>query len=59
MERCDYCKNRFTWDCEDSWRPSDVFCNNFVLDFSQLSQEEQEYFQYKVMNFVKWRENDG
>lgn len=38
---CENCKGRNTWDCEDYWGRH---CENFELDESTLSEEEQKMF---------------
>ena len=40
MDRCDYCKYKNSWDCEDGWDRvrNDKICDDFVLDFKFLSK---------------------
>ena len=49
MERCDFCKYRFSYECEESMVPSNVFCDMFTLDWLTLKPAEKKYFQCEVM----------
>ena len=50
MSRCDYCENRFTWDCEDFRLSNDVICKDFELDFSTLSKKQKKAVQKILMH---------
>ena len=51
MDRCDYCRYKNTWDCEDGWDRvrNDKICDDFVLDFKFLSKKQQEQIQKILM----------
>lgn len=40
MSVCDYCKFRWSWDCE-SYHPKNG-CDDFHLDFETLSKKQQK-----------------
>ena len=50
MSRCDYCKYRNTWDCEEWHLSNDCFCEEFKLDFDTLSDKQQKAIQKRLMN---------
>ena len=51
MSRCDYCRYKNTWDCEDGWDRvrNDKICDDFVLEFKFLSKKQQEQIQKILM----------
>ena len=36
IDLCEYCENRFTWDCEDESYPDIGGCFNFDLDMDTI-----------------------
>lgn len=51
MNRCDYCRYKNSWDCEDGWDrvQNDKICDDFVLDSSCLSNKQQKQIQEILM----------
>ena len=51
MSRCDYCRYKNSWDCEDGWDRVDnsKMCDDFVLEFNLLSKEQQKKIQKILM----------
>lgn len=51
MNRCDYCRYKNTWDCEDGWGRVDnnKMCEDFVLEFEYLSDEQKKKIQKILM----------
>lgn len=51
MDRCDYCKYKNSWDCENGLDRvrNDKICDDFVLDFKFLSKKQQEQIQKILM----------
>ena len=51
MNRCEYCEYRNSWDCEDGWgrRDNNVFCEDFKLEFDQLSEKAKKKIQLILM----------
>ena len=52
MNRCDYCRYKNSWDCEDGWDrvPNDKICDDFVLEFNLLSKKQQKKIQKILMH---------
>ena len=52
MSRCDHCRGRNSWDCDDPYyRVSEHnMCENFDLDFSTITDEQKETIQKIIMN---------
>lgn len=45
MNRCDYCTQRYTWDCQE-WRSrEDVVCDGFVLDWDTIPEDVRRVVQ--------------
>lgn len=42
MSLCDYCKSRYSWDCDDGLPYPEQGCEAFSLDDSTLSDEQRE-----------------
>lgn len=42
MSLCDYCKSRYSWDCDDGLPYPEQGCEDFSLDDSTLSDEQRE-----------------
>jgi hypothetical protein len=51
MNRCDYCRYKNTWDCEDGCDrvQNDKICDDFVLEFNFLSKKQQKQIQKILM----------
>ena len=51
MERCDYCANRNSWDCEDGWNRTKNYdlCKYFELDWNTLKWKKQIVIQEMLM----------
>lgn len=51
MNRCDYCEFRNSWGCDDEWNrvSNDKFCDDFKLDFNQLSEKKKKAIQKILM----------
>ena len=51
MDRCDYCRYKNSWDCEDGWDRvrNDKICDDFVLEFKFLSKKQQMQIQKILM----------
>ena len=51
MNRCDYCRYKNTWDCEDGWGRVDnnKMCEDFVLEFEYLSDKQKKKIQKILM----------
>ena len=51
MDRCDYCRYKNTWDCEDGWDRVDnnKMCEDFVLEFKYLSDKQKKKIQKILM----------
>lgn len=41
MSLCEYCKNRFTWDCDDGLPYPMYGCESFELEFNILSRKKK------------------
>ena len=46
MSLCEYCKSRYSWDCDDGLAYPEYGCENFSLDYCTLSDEQKE----KIIN---------
>lgn len=44
MEKCDFCKYRYSWDCDDGLPYPKNGCGNFSLDENTLTEEEKRMF---------------
>lgn len=44
MCKCDFCKFRFSWDCDDGLPYPENGCSDFELDMNTLSEEERRAF---------------
>lgn len=42
MSLCDYCKSRYSWDCDDGLAYPEHGCENFTLDYYALTDEQKE-----------------
>ena len=42
MSICDYCKSRYSWDCDDGLAYPKHGCENFTLDYYTLTDEQKE-----------------
>ena len=42
--KCDFCKSRYSWDCDDGSPYPENGCDHFELDKNTLSDEEQRVF---------------
>lgn len=42
MSLCEYCKSRYSWDCDDGLAYTECGCENFSLDYCALSDEQEE-----------------
>lgn len=51
MDRCNYCKFRNSWGCDDEWNrvSNNEFCDDFKLDFDQLSEKKKKVIQKILM----------
>ncbi len=51
MSRCDYCRYKNSWDCEDGWDrvSNDKMCEDFALDFETLSDKQKKKIQEILM----------
>jgi len=51
MSRCDYCKYRNSWDCDDGWNrvSDDSYCESFSLDFMSLTKKQRKAIQKMLM----------
>ena len=52
MDRCDYCRYKNSWDCENGWDHvrNDKICDDFVLEFNLLSKKQQQQIQKILMH---------
>ena len=52
MNRCEHCRGRSSWDCDDPYyRVSErSMCDNFDLDFSTLNDKQKKAIQKILMN---------
>ena len=41
MRKCDFCKYRYSWDCDDGLPYPDNGCKDFALDENTLTEEEK------------------
>ena len=41
MSLCEYCKSRYSWDCDDGLAYPDHGCENFTLDYCTLTDEQK------------------
>lgn len=44
MEKCDFCKYRYSWDCDDGLPYPKNGCGDFSLDENILTEEEKRMF---------------
>lgn len=44
VEKCNFCKYRYSWDCDDGSPYPANGCRDFTLDKNTLSEEEQRAF---------------
>ncbi len=42
MSLCEYCKSRYSWDCDDGLAYPECGCENFTLDYCTLTDEQKE-----------------
>ena len=42
MSLCEYCKSRYSWDCDDGLAYAEHGCENFTLDYCTLTDEQKE-----------------
>lgn len=51
MNRCDYCEYRNSWGCTDECDRvnNNTFCDDFKLDFNQLSEKKKKIIQKILM----------
>lgn len=42
MSLCEYCKSRYSWDCDDGLSYPEHGCENFTLDYLTLTDEQKE-----------------
>ncbi len=42
MSLCEYCKSRYSWDCDDGLAYHEHGCENFTLDYCTLTDEQKE-----------------
>lgn len=42
--KCDFCRYRHSWDCDDGSAYPENGCRDFMLDKTTLSDEEQRMF---------------
>ena len=42
MSLCEYCKSRYSWDCDDGLAYPKRGCENFTLDYCTLTDEQKE-----------------
>ena len=51
LNRCDYCRYKNSWDCEDGWDRvrNDKICDDFVLEFKYLSDKQKKKIQKILM----------
>ena len=56
MNRCDYCRYKGSWDCEDGWDRvrNDKLCDDFVLEFNLLSDKQKK----KIQRFLMRKTNE-
>ena len=54
--RCDHCELRYTFQCHDGFdrKPNDVLCEDFILEFGTLDDDEREEIQRKLMGEDKY-----
>ena len=52
MSLCEYCKSRYSWDCDDGLAYPECGCENFSLDYCTLSKEQKEK-NYRYVNTEK------
>lgn len=50
MNRCDYCRSRNSWDCEDRRVSNNCICKYFELDFNTLNDIQKIAIQKILMN---------
>lgn len=44
IRKCDFCRFRHSWDCDDGSPYPENGCEHFVLDKNSLTDEEQRIF---------------
>lgn len=44
ISKCDFCRFRYSWDCDDGSPYPENGCEDFVLDKNSLTEEEQRKF---------------
>lgn len=44
VSKCDFCRYRHSWDCDDGLPYPENGCEDFALDKSTLSDREQRMF---------------
>lgn len=42
MSLCEYCKSRYSWDCDDGLAYPEHGCKDFTLDYRTLTDEQKE-----------------
>lgn len=47
--RCEHCKYRYSWDCEDYWVNDNRLCKDFKLDFDSLTDKQKKEIQKRLM----------
>lgn len=58
MSRCDYCTQRFTWDCEDCRVSDNDSCDSFCLDWNTLSNDAKDRLQEWIMTYKNYLTKD-
>ena len=49
VSKCDFCKFRYSWDCDDGLPYPENGCESFELDKNTLTYEEQRRFMLNVI----------
>ena len=44
VSKCNFCKSRYSWDCDDGSPYPENGCEHFALDKNSLTEEEQRIF---------------
>ena len=53
MSKCDHCKYRHSWDCDDGLPYPKNGCENFKLDESTLTKNEKKLFEmFELMKTI-------
>ena len=49
MTVCEHCQYRYSWDCQDDFKPKNG-CESFKLDFDTLTKKQQKAIRKILIN---------